>query len=43
MHNIIFIRRRFGKEKGNAILLILAVASLAILALGIGLLIWVGV
>jgi hypothetical protein len=31
------------QRKGNAILLILAVASLAILALGIGLLIWVGV
>ena len=42
MHNIFFIRRRFGKEKGNTIILILAVASLAILVLGIGLLLWMG-
>ncbi len=42
MHNIFFIRRRFGKEKGNRIIFILIGLSLVVLALGIGLLLLMG-
>jgi len=37
MHNLFFIRRRFGK-KGNGIILTLFLLSLVLLALGVGLL-----
>lgn len=42
MHNIFFIRRRFGEEKGNRIILTLAILSLVMLALGVGLLLLAG-
>lgn len=42
MHNIFLIRRRFGKTKGNRIILVLMILSLIILALGIGLLLFIG-
>jgi hypothetical protein len=34
MHNIIFIRRRFGRDKGNRILLVLGMLSLLLLIIG---------
>ncbi len=42
MHNIFFIRRRFGEKKGNRIIFGLLVFSIVILALGIGLLFLIG-
>jgi hypothetical protein len=42
MHNIFFIRRRFGEQKGNRIILVLVILSLVLLALGIGLLLLMG-
>jgi hypothetical protein len=42
MHNIFFIYRRFGPEKGNRIILMLATLSLVLLALGVGLLLLMG-
>jgi hypothetical protein len=42
MHNIFFIRRHFGEEKGNRIILTLVILSLVVLALGVGLLLLAG-
>ena len=42
MHNIFLIRRRFGKKKGNLIIWGLVILSLVILALGIGLVSFMG-
>ncbi len=41
MHNLYLIRRRFGKEKGNRIILILASLSLILLGVGVSLLVLV--
>lgn len=42
MHNIFFIRRRFGEEKGKRIITVLLILSLIVLGLGIGLLYLIG-
>lgn len=42
MHNIYFIRRRFGEKKGNRIIFGILVLSVVIFAFGIGLLFMIG-